>query len=146
MGRVINSETAGKQRGRLNKALLLTMRELGKKKDIDAETRDMVAFIALCLHEMHETIEVTCAAWEKRDYWIKADRFRRDWAWTKTYYTKLSDSVLQNDWAEIPMLLPAIAQQSASIKLPKSNTIGTAWNGALTRLKTLVWEEKNKVA
>lgn len=144
MGRVINSETAGKQRTRLAKAILLTLRELGKKGDIDAETRDMVAFIALCLHEMQETIEVTCAAWEKRDYWIKADRFRRDWAWTGKYYSKLSNGILQNDWAEIPMLLPEIAQHAPSMKLPKSNTIGTAWNGALPRLKQLVWEEKNK--
>lgn len=27
------------------------------------------------------SVEETAAAWEQRDYWAKADRLRREWAW-----------------------------------------------------------------
>ncbi|MFQ5406923.1 MAG: hypothetical protein ACE5FI_00685 [Anaerolineales bacterium] len=137
MSRIINPDGVGQQRTRLCKAVMLTLRELAAKQDIDDEARDMAAFISLCLREIYATVDVTVRAWEKRDYWVKADRFRRDWAWSQTKSEAVRQSVLCNDWGELAQLLPEIAarEQLVKIKLPKRNTIGSAWEGAFQRLR-----------
>ena len=54
-----------------------------KQKEPDAHSYDLVAFIALALLEIDANIEKTVAPWEKRDYWVKADRFRMQWGWAR---------------------------------------------------------------
>ena len=76
MSRVINPESAGKDRTRLTKAIVLALRELAKQKDVTAETKDLAAFISLALKTISEGIDASVLAWEKRDYWVKADKFR----------------------------------------------------------------------
>ncbi|HUN24351.1 MAG TPA: hypothetical protein PK299_14570 [Anaerolineales bacterium] len=137
MGRVINPETAGKERTQLSKALLLTLRELSQKSEVDAETRDMAAYIALCLHEMNETVEGSVTAWEKRGYWVKADKFRMEWLWTQNYALQLRQAVLRNDWGEVPMMLARVGQKLATVKLPQRNNLGKIWLGALEKLKSM---------
>jgi len=132
---VINPDGIGKQRNRLCKAVLITLRELAGKAAIDDEARDMAAFIALCLEQIHETTDVTASAWERRDYWVKADRFRRDWAWAEHKSQAVRAAVLHNDWGELAHLMPEIASQLQSTKIPKRNTIGHAWNGAYEQLR-----------
>lgn len=116
---------------------MLTLRELAAKQEIDDQARDMAAFIALCLHEIHGTIDVTVRAWEKRDYWMKADRFRQEWAWSKAKAEAVSEAVLRDDWGELAHLMPELAAQPqlSRTKLPKRNTIGDVWNGACQRLR-----------
>ena len=67
MSRLINLDSSGKQRTQLTKAVMMTIRELATKKDIDDEARDMAAFLAIALSEIHNTIDVSVRAWEKRD-------------------------------------------------------------------------------
>ena len=137
MSRLINPDGVGTQRNRLCKAVLLTLRELATKQDIDDEARDMAAFIALCLEKVIATVEVTVLAWEKRDYWVKADRFQYEWSWAQSKSEAVRQAVLRNDWGELAQLMPEIAAkpQLVKIKLPKRNTIGTAWQGAFQRLR-----------
>jgi hypothetical protein len=47
----------------------------------DHETKDMVAFIILALKEISSGIDQSVAAWEKRGYWVKADKYRLEWQW-----------------------------------------------------------------
>src|SRR5947207_14918354 len=81
LSRVINPESAGKERPRLTKAIVLAVRELAKQKEVNDEARDLAAFIALALKTIAEGIDVSVVAWEKRDYWVKADKFRMEWMW-----------------------------------------------------------------
>ena len=74
MSRVINPDSAGKQRVQLTKAIVLSIRELAHQKDTGAETRDLAAFISSALKTISEGIDASVTAWEKRDYWIKADK------------------------------------------------------------------------
>ncbi|MBC8503858.1 MAG: hypothetical protein ISR58_17350 [Anaerolineales bacterium] len=76
MSKVINPNRPGKERDCLRKAVALALREMMKSPEHDDNMRDMAAFIALSLEAISETIETTVTAWEKRDYWVKADRFR----------------------------------------------------------------------
>jgi len=107
------------------KAVTLALRTLAHKGQIDDETRDLVAFIALALNEVDATIDVTCQAWEKRDYWLKADQFRREWAWAGRTADKLERVVLGDDWANLPPLIVDLAKHLEKVNLPKRNTLGT---------------------
>ncbi len=133
MGNLINPDNAGKRRDRYVKATVLAMRELVGKKKVDDEVRDLTAFIVLTLKQIDETIDETCTAWEKRDYWIKADRFRNDWFWTKSAEAKLEQAVIENKWQLVPAAVKEMAKHLQDVALPKRDW-GTPWNGAYALL------------
>ncbi|RJP49310.1 MAG: hypothetical protein C4586_07630, partial [Anaerolineaceae bacterium] len=81
MSRVINPDSVGKERTRLTKSIVLCIRELAKQAEVTSETKDQAAFIALALQAIADGIDVSVVAWEKRDYWVKADKFRMEWMW-----------------------------------------------------------------
>jgi hypothetical protein len=116
------------------KAVTLALRALAGRSQIDAETKDLVAFIALALNEIHATIDVTCLAWEKRDYWLKADQFRREWGWAGRTAEKLERVVLGDEWQNLPTLMVELSKHLEKVNLPNRNTLGTPWNGANAKL------------
>lgn len=141
MGNLINPDNAGKRRERYVKATVLAMRELVNKKKVDDEVRDLTAFIVLTLRQIDETIDETCKAWEKRDYWIKADRFRNDWFWTKSAADKLAQAVLENKWQLVPAVVKEMAKHLQNVTLPKRDW-GAPWDGAYA----LLLEKREKEA
>jgi len=136
MGRLINPESAGKERTRLTKAVVLSIRELAKQTEPGPTARDMAAFIALALLAISDTIDVTVLAWEKRDYWVKADRFRMDWAWAEMLGKKMSKAVIDDDWAQVASLSAQIAGKLSKIQVGERHRLGTPWVGA--------WEQMQK--
>ncbi|MBI4771796.1 MAG: hypothetical protein HY784_15620 [Chloroflexi bacterium] len=134
MSRIINSESAGKQRAQMCRVIVITMRELARRQQVDAEARDMVAFLVLALRQVHATIDVTVAAWEKRDYWIKADQFRSQWGWAAVHADRLADALARDDWNSVGASMATLSQKMASVKLPKRNTLGQPWRGAYAQL------------
>ena len=141
MGNLINPDNAGKRRDRYTKATVLAMRELVGKKKVDDEVRDLTAFIVLTLRQIDETIDETCTAWEKRDYWIKADRFRNDWFWTKGAEAKLQQAVMENKWNLVPAVVKDMAKHLQNVNVPKRDW-GTPWDGAYA----LLLEKREKEA
>ncbi len=135
MSRLVKPDGVGKQRDRLLKGVTLALRELAARPKLDEDARDMVAFMALALREIQDTIDVTCAAWEKRDYWVKADQFRREWDWTRTSADRLETVVLEDRWAELPTLMASLFQHVSKVNLPKRNTLGEPWLGAYAALR-----------
>ena len=109
MGRVINPETAGKERTQLLRAVVLAVREMALQKEADAKTRDLAAFISFALQSIYETIDLSVAAWEKRGYWVKADRFRMDWDWTQRLGITMKTALLNEDWAVVAATMAEIA-------------------------------------
>ena len=134
MSRVINPESAGKERAQLSKAVVLAVRELAKQKDVTAEAKDLAAFIALALKNISEGIDISVAAWEKRGYWVKADRFRMDWVWTGQVADKMKVAIFTNDWGTIAMLMPQIAQKFGKIAVSENHRLGKPWVGAFKQL------------
>lgn len=131
---LINPESAGKQRTQLTKSIVIAVRELARQTEPGPESRDLAAFIALALQTITEGIDISVAAWEKRGYWVKADRFRMDWAWTGPYATKLKDAVLSDDWGSIAMLSMQTAQKLGKIQVSDHHRLGKPWVGAFGRL------------
>ena len=142
MSRLIKTETVGKKRDQLCRAIVLAVRGLAAKGEVDDEARDMAAFVAIALAEVHETVDESVRAWEKRDYWLKADQFRLQWMWADKMSKEVGQAVLLNDWHELALLLPQIGSNLRNVKLPKRNTLGEPWHGALAELKRRVSEKK----
>ena len=57
MSRVINPDSVGKERTRLSKAIVLSIRELAKQTEPTPMARDLVAFIALALQAIAERLK-----------------------------------------------------------------------------------------
>ena len=134
MSRLINPDSVGKERTRLSKSIVLCIRELAKQSKVTPEAKDQAAFIALALQSISEGIDSSVAAWEKRDYWVKADKFRMEWMWAGQYASKLKEAVLADDWATIATMLPSIAQKFGKIEIAPNHRLGTPWTNAYTLL------------
>lgn len=136
MGQLINPDSAGKQRIQLTKSIVIAVRELARQTEPGPESRDLAAFIALALQTIADGIDVSVAAWEKRGYWVKADKFRMEWTWTVQYAAKMKEAVLSDDWGAIAMLSMQTAQKLGKIQVSDHHRLGKPWLGAFKRMKT----------
>ena len=134
MSPIINPESAGKERTQLSKAIVLAVRELARQTDVTLEAKDLAAFIAMALKTISEGIDISVAAWEKRGYWVKADRFRMEWLWTGQVGDKMRSALLSEDWGAIAMLMPQIAQKFNKIMVSENHRLGKPWVGSYGRL------------
>ncbi len=135
LSRIINPDSAGKERSRLTKAVVLAIRELAQQTEPGTEARDLAAFIAIALSIVGETIDVSVAAWEKRGYWVKADRFRMDWDWAAQVSGKMRTAVLVGDWPGVAQAAAMIAQKLNKITVPVKHRLGRPWVGAWNELQ-----------
>jgi hypothetical protein len=94
------------------------------------ESLDVVAFIVLALYQVHATIDQSVTAWEKRGYWLKADRYRMEWEWCQLSAEDLKPAALEQDWNKIIPILIKIGEHLQHIKLPQRDRMGTPWTGA----------------
>ncbi|MEI8131836.1 MAG: hypothetical protein WCG34_05345 [Leptolinea sp.] len=135
MTRIISTEGGAKERTRLSKAVIKAIRLLALQQQPDNDSRDLVAFISIALNEMYKTVETSVIAWEKKDYWVKADRFRMEWEWCNRTSIAMSKAVLAEDWGTVASTSGLIAQKLMKIQLPPGARIGTPWVGAYKQLK-----------
>ena len=135
MSRLIKTDTAGKDRTRLTKGIVLAVRELAKQNDVTKEAKDLAAFIALALEAISDGIDESVAAWEKRGYWVKADRFRMEWMWTGQTARKMKTALSNDDWGTIATLMPGIASKFNKIQVSDNHRQGRPWVGAYKRMK-----------
>lgn len=135
MGKIINPEGAGKERNRLVKSIVLAMRELMRQSEPDEHSRDLAAYISLALLEVNQTIESSVVAWEKKGYWVKADRFRMEWVWTERVGKQLREAVLNDDWATIALAVAQLGGKLNNVDVPVRHRLGTPWEGAFQHLQ-----------
>jgi hypothetical protein len=130
LGRLINPETVGKERVQYQRAIILALRELMGQSEVDSKTCDLAAFIVLMLEAIDESIDQSVAAWEKRGYWIKADRFRQDWRWAGNLGSRMRSAVSSGDWAEVGTVSALIFNKLSNVKVPIRHGLGIPWVGA----------------
>ncbi len=130
MSRIIDTQGVGKQRTRLQKGIVISIRELMLQTKPTLVTKDLAAFIALALLEISKGVERTVAPWEKRNYWVKADSFRRDWAWTENLGTEMKIAALDQDWQSVAMLSAKIGTHLNKIQVSPRHRMGKPWLGA----------------
>ena len=134
MSRVINPEGTGKERTQLSRSVVLALRELAKQPEINQNTRDLAAYIALALQAIAKTIDSSVEAWEKRGYWLKADRFRLDWAWAERLGKQMQQALLNDDWQTVALTAGQVAEKLHTVEVPQRHRLGAPWVGAWERL------------
>ena len=134
MSRVIHVDNPGKRRNAARRSIAEILRYLSRKGQIDDEARDMAAALVYLLTEIKATVDESAAAWEKRGYWVKADRFRMEWLWTGSFADKMKTALLADDWGTIAMLMPQIAQKFSKIVVSENHRLGKPWVGSYGRL------------
>lgn len=134
MSRIIHTESPTKIRNQNRRSIAEVLRRLSEKRDVDEETKDLAAILVYLLREIDTGVEQTATAWEKRGYWMKAERFIREWDWIKEIAANIED-VLRNDALDLlPELLAELFPRFADIQLKSLTRKPNMWRGAYARL------------
>lgn len=134
MSRVINPQSYGKDRTQYQRAIILALRELMAQTEVNASTYDLAAFIVIILQAIKKSVDQSVTAWEKRGYWIKADRFRQEWLWTETLGARMEDAIKTGDWDETGTVSALLWKKLSHVEVPKRHGLGTPWVGSWERL------------
>jgi hypothetical protein len=134
MGRVINTENIATDRTRLMKAMSIALRQLAGRGGFDSEARDLAAFLVLALEGVAAGVERSVLPWEKRGYWLKADRFRMDWGWVEPAARNLRTALLSEDIAGVAASIATLADKLKNVEVPAKHRLGTPWVGAWEKL------------
>jgi hypothetical protein len=130
LSRLIKTSSAGKDRLLFEKGIVYAIHELSEQSHMDENTRDLLAYIALSLLAINDTIDQSVAAWEKRGYWVKADRYRMDWNWAGTLGESLKNSITSEDWAAAVNIIGKVTQKLSNVKIAQRNRMGSPWVGS----------------
>lgn len=134
MSRVISTDGPGKTRDQLRRTVAEALRRLSQKPQLDDEAKDLAALIVFCMHGIADTVDQTVTAWEKRDYWMKAERFREEWRWVEPVADELSAVIYGSQWDQLPSALAQLMPYFADIKVKKMTRQPRLWQGAYERL------------
>ncbi len=77
----------------------------------------------------------TATAWEKRSYWLKADRFRQDWLWTDRIGGCLREALAVSNLERARGCGMELATHLQRVRVPASRLQSRPWVGA--------WEKRN---
>ncbi len=135
MSRVLNTNDPGKIRNQLMRTVAELLRHLSQKKELDDEAKDMTAMLVFCLRDIDEGIEASAAAWEKRDYWIKAEQLRQRWVWTGNASASVENVIRNDSWETLPTVMAGLFEHFADIKITKFTRDASEWQGAYQRLQ-----------
>ena len=134
LARIIKTGSAGKDRKMYEKSIVIAIRELMKQSNLDKNTYDLVAYIALALKAIGETVDESVAAWEKRGYWLKADHYRMEWNWTTRLGEDLQKALQKEDWGRVASLSAQVSQKLSKVKVSQNHRLGEPWIGAWGKL------------
>lgn len=134
MGRVINTNNPTAARNYSRRTVAEMLRQISHKSAIDAETKDMAAALIFALRDIQSNVQQSAEAWEKRGYWMKAERFLREWNWVKEIAYNLEDVLRYEAWDLLPELLSQLLPHVADIEVTKLMRTAITWQGAYARL------------
>ena len=135
MARVVNPNEPGKTRSLLMKSLAAAVRELSGREGGGEERRDIGVFVMLTLAAIKRTVEGTVSAWEKRDYWVKADRFRQEWGWVDRSLDRISQIVQEERWDDLDDPADEIRGRTDEISVSKKLAAARPWKGSWNAMK-----------
>ena len=135
MGRVINLSNPAQRRNQSRRTIAEILRHLMLKRELDEEAKDMAATLVFALRSIAETIEGSTEAWEKRNYYLKADRFRRQWEWVPLFASRLQKLVVSDRWEQLPRELAMLAPYFQDVKITKLTRSPETWQASYRLLK-----------
>jgi hypothetical protein len=133
MSRVISTQKPGNIRHGHRRTVAEALRHLSLKSQLDGEAKDLIALIVFSLHGIADTVEQTIEAWEKRDYYVKAERFRQEWRWLNRITDELSAVIYKAQWSQLPAILARLTPHFADIRIKQMTRQPALWQGAYER-------------
>lgn len=134
MSRIVHTDSPSAQRQRLRRTIAEALNRLMAKKELDDETQDLAALIVFALREIDAGIERSATAWDKRHYYVKADRLRHEWEWAARAADRMTNLIKGGDWARLPVVLASLAPRFSDIQVAKLTRSAELWSGAYQRL------------
>lgn len=134
MARVVNFESSSTERNRKLQTISYAIRQLSQTPTNSGIAKDLSAYIVLELKEIDATVEKSAIAWEKRGYWVKADKFREEWSWVNRLSQNMRIALLVGDWDLVAQQVMKITETLGARKLPQRNKYGEIWIGAWDKL------------
>ena len=134
MGRLVNLDSTSTERQRLRRTVAEALNRLMAKRELDDEARDLAALIVLALRQIGEGVERSASVWDKRHYYIKADRLRADYAWTQRSAERMASLIRVGDWVRLPVVLADLAPRFADVHVAKLTRSPNLWRGAYRKL------------
>ncbi len=134
MSRLIQIQNPTTIRNRNRRSIAEILRRLPQKKAVDGEAKDMAATIVLLLREIYTGVEQSAVAWEKKDYWLKAERFMREWRWTIEIAADMDDVIRHDAWDLLPELLVLLYPHFGDIAVKTMTRDASLWQGAYRKL------------
>jgi len=131
---IINVNSPGKRRNQARRTIAEALRHLYSKGNLDAEAKDLAALIVFSLREIEQGVEESAAAWEKRDYFRKADQLRTEWAWAGKTAAALSKVLSAGWWEDLPDLLTNLLPHFQDVTVNKLTRSPKLWQGCYARL------------
>jgi hypothetical protein len=136
LARIISTESVGQQRHKLRRTIAEALRRLATKQTFDQESLDLAALIVFSLRRLEEGVEQTASAWEKRDYYLKADRFRLEWEWLDDTAYSLETALLLGNHDRVPEILATLFPRFTDITIARYTRSSALWEGCYRRLQS----------
>lgn len=134
MGRLIVTDSTGTQRQRWRRSIAEALKRMMAKTELDEEAKDLAALIVFALREIAAGVEQSAAVWDKRHYYIKADRLREDWEWASRSADRMHRLIRAGDWLRLPVVLAELAPRFADVRVSQLTRSPELWRGAYQRL------------
>lgn len=134
MGRVINTDSTGKQRTQIMRTVAEILRRLSQKQVVDDEVRNMTAMLVYLFREIEAGIDQSATAWEKRDYWVKSEELRQRWMWVGDMADQLRVMIYSEKWTLLPPIMLKLLPKVADIKITKMTRDESLWEGVYDKL------------
>jgi hypothetical protein len=97
LGRIIHTTNPTRQRTALLKRIASSIRRQSGPDGAGTDILELASALLADLREIRESVNRTAEAWEKRDYWVKADAFRRQWNWLERIHNGLTEALQSGD-------------------------------------------------
>jgi len=130
MSRITKISSQGSERTRLLKVVVYAAQQLIERENLDDESRDIVAYIILSLDRLIEGINVTITAWERRDYWIKVEKFKASWMWVWRIRKLFSDALIVKSMNNVRAATQLLLTEIPVITPHRRPNIPRPWLGA----------------
>jgi hypothetical protein len=135
LSRIIQTESNSTQRKRFLEGMAVALRYAAEGQMEENEQKDILAFFVLSMRSIDELNEKTILAWEKRGYWIKADKFRMQWNWVRNSLQQLERDISNSDFQSSIITASQLAQHLTEIQLSSKKRAMKPWVNAWSEWK-----------
>ncbi len=130
MSRVLRPQSAASERRKLLQSLKLAVLASSGQTHSKNESRDLAAFTLKVLEELGESVKTTASAWEKRGYWVKADKFMAQWSWIEPSLRQVADAIERGEIQSHSMIAQKLEPHLEDVKLSSRILNQKPWEGA----------------